>query len=104
MKSKLLLLIPFSLLSILSFSQTYIKIDEKKIMQSPNLNAVRPQFNYENFKVEDYEKIKTVFEFLKESTQMQFNYPQGNCHNRAELMCMYLKKQGISNFKIWNLF
>jgi hypothetical protein len=102
MKSKLFFVIAFLISSFFSFSQTYIKIDEKKIMQSPNLDAVRPQFNYEKFRIEDYKKVKESFQFLKESTGMQFNYPQGNCHNRAELMCMYLKKQGISNFKIWN--
>ncbi|OOQ62209.1 protein-glutamine glutaminase family protein [Mucilaginibacter pedocola] len=102
MKLKVTLVIFLLINSLASHSQSFIKIDAKKIMQSNNLDAARPKFNYDNYKIEDYEKIKQEFKFLREETQIQFNYPQGNCHNRAELMSMYLKKHHISHFKIWN--
>jgi hypothetical protein len=102
MKSKLPILAAFLVISFPAFSQKYIKMEEKHIYKDLQTNEGKPQFDYVNYKVEDYDKIKIIFKFLKDSSQIQFNYPQGNCHNRAELMCMFLKKKNISNFKIWN--
>lgn len=32
---------------------------------------------------------------------IQFNYPQGNCQDRAHMMCLLLAKKGINTGKIW---
>ena len=92
-------------LSVLNFaySQTYMEFKPKHLVnvvvtQSEGM----PVFTSSKFKIEKYEVVKTMFKFLKDSSNIQFNYPQGNCHNRAEMMSMFLKKKNFSHFKIWN--
>jgi hypothetical protein len=47
------------------------------------------------------EKINSVFDSIVNSG-IEFNYPQGGCQNRAQIMSMYLtKKHKIEHSRIW---
>ncbi|MET3127444.1 hypothetical protein ABID42_002559 [Arcicella rosea] len=90
-------------LSLSVYSQTYMDFKPKHLVNVVIAqNEGIPIFTYSQFKIEDYQKVVEAFNFLKNSSKIQFNYPQDNCHNRAEIMSMFLKKKNISHFKIWN--
>ncbi|MES2732339.1 MAG: protein-glutamine glutaminase family protein [Bacteroidota bacterium] len=45
-------------------------------------------------------KADELFQHILNS-EIQFNYVQGNCHNRAHVMCLLMASQGIIPAKVW---
>jgi hypothetical protein len=55
-------------------------------------------------KVYDESTIKTIFEWFANDSQIEFNFPQGGCQQRAQIMSMFLKKKfQLDHLKVWLL-
>lgn len=48
------------------------------------------------------EKAESLFNFLKDSTGLEFRYSYGGCEDRAHAMSLFLKSKKIKTSKIWN--
>jgi len=48
------------------------------------------------------ENAESLFQFLKDSTQLEFRYSFGGCEDRAHAMSLFLNKKNIESRKIWN--
>lgn len=101
MKLKFLLLTALLFTSTSAFLQTYMKIKPKHFLNIPYGSFEGEPINPTS-KIVSYQTVLRAFKFLKDSADIEFRYPQGNCHNRAEIMSRYLEKRGISHLKIWN--
>jgi hypothetical protein len=78
-----------------SFSQTYFDITKA----FPGY----PSYNTDFKTIQHYTpaQIKTAFDSICKSG-IEFNYPQGGCQNRAQMMSMLLsKKLNIQHCKVW---
>lgn len=96
----------FLLLKIITpvIGQTYIEIKEKDLYDCSScpIKEGRPKFTAQLYKTITLKEASSIFDFLKHKSQIEFNYPQGNCDDRAHAMCLLLDSLKISNFKIWN--
>ena len=84
--------------------QTYIEIKEKDLYDCSScaIKEGRPKFTGQGYNVISLKEANEIFVFLKSKSKLEFNYPQGNCDDRAHAMCLLLDSLKISNFKIWN--
>ncbi len=60
-----------------------------------------PNPDFGQIKSLQYDKIFSAFNFISAKSNMQFNYPQGGCPERAIVMHYILDSMGIPNFRIW---
>lgn len=61
-----------------------------------------PTADLSKLKVYDYTSIKSSFENMLKDEQIEFNFPQGGCQQRAQIMSMLLSKNyKIEHAKIW---
>lgn len=101
-----MLLLAFALLTIVvpGVGQTYIEINEKDLYDcsSCSIKEGRPKFSEQLYNVISISKANEIFSFLRLKSQIEFNYPQGNCDDRAHAMCLLLDSLKVPNFKIWN--
>jgi hypothetical protein len=66
------------------------------------LNYEFPIDDTEQQKKYDYSFIKKAFDEISNSSQIEFNFPQGGCQQRSHVMSMILsKKFNIEHSKIW---
>lgn len=83
------------LLKNYSYSQMYFDFEEK-FPNSKNYNA-----DFNEIKHYSITQIKTVYDSILKSG-VEFNYPQGGCQNRAQIISMLLsKKYEIQHFRVW---
>lgn len=59
-----------------------------------------------NVDINDIEPVKsehvaTIFNYISKQSKIQFNYPQGGCPERAQMMHLLLDSMKFNNFKIW---
>jgi hypothetical protein len=97
MKKHIPLLIVFFWFSLRSYSQTYFDLTRDfPCSGCQNYNA-----NFNTIKHCSTKEIKIAFDSICQSG-IEFNYPQGGCQNRAQIMSMMLsKKFNIQHCKIW---
>ena len=80
-----------------SFSQEHFNVNE----EYPCQGCVNYSADFNSQKKYTKEKINSVFDSIVNSG-IEFNYPQGGCQNRAQIMSMYLtKKHKIEHSRIW---
>lgn len=77
--------------------QTYFNIEQ----EYPDGNNGQYSIDLKNLKSYPDDSIKIAFNDISNSG-IYFNYPQGGCQNRAEMMHILLEKQlNIEHSKIW---
>lgn len=98
MKTKLLLLLLIAIgLVNTTYAQNYF--DLTKDYPSPgNQNYLA---DLKNMKKYSYSEVKQAFDFILKS-DLEFNYPQGGCQNRAQFMSLLLEKNfNLEHSKVW---
>lgn len=92
----LLLIVTFN-----SFSQEYFDVI-KDFPCNDCGESYSPNANLQGLKVYDYKLIESVFDSITNASAIEFNYPQGGCQQRAQIMSMFLKnKYKIEHARIW---
>lgn len=65
-------------------------------------NNYHPTADLSKLKVYDHNIIKSFFENMLKNDQIEFNFPQGGCQQRAQIMSMLLSNNyKIEHAKIW---
>jgi hypothetical protein len=96
MKNIILTILIFGI-TFTSFSQDYFNVNE----EYPCQGCVNYSADFNSQKKYTQERISLVFDSIVNSG-IEFNYPQGGCQNRAQIMSMYLtKKHKIEHSRIW---
>ena len=61
-----------------------------------------PNAALSHLKVYDKTTIEQAFHSIANKSAIEFNFPQGGCQQRAQIMSMLLEKRfGIAHYKIW---
>src|ERR1700750_1090550 len=61
-----------------------------------------PNAALSHVKVYDRTTIQQAFSVIAHQSAIEFNFPQGGCQQRAQIMSMLLDKRfGIDHYKIW---
>lgn len=78
-------------------AQTYFNVEKDYAY-----NGCYPNSNLSTLKVYTQAEINSVFENISNSLGIEFNFPQGGCQQRAQIMSMFLnKKFAIEHAKVW---
>lgn len=85
----------------IGFGQTYF--DVTKDFPCNNCgNNYNPNAKVDSIAVYEMPKIKSVFKKIANESGIEFNYPQGGCQQRAQIMSMLLSKEHkIEHFRVW---
>jgi hypothetical protein len=61
-----------------------------------------PNADLSYLKIYDLSVIQNIYKWIAGDSQIEFNYPQGVCQQRAQIMSMFLsKKFNIDHLKVW---
>ncbi len=83
------------------FGQTYFDVT-KDFPCSGCPNPYQPNADIDSVTHYDMSKIKNVFQKIATESNIEFNYPQGGCQQRAQIVSMLLKKvHNIDHFRVW---
>lgn len=66
----------------------------------PN-NGFNPNPGLNQLQQVTFNRVKSAFTYISKQSNMEFNYPQGGCPERAHVMHYLLDSLHIPNFKIW---
>ncbi|BAU54473.1 protein-glutamine glutaminase family protein [Mucilaginibacter gotjawali] len=99
---KAFLLFVFSFLVLFAKAQPeYFDIEKNFPCNTCGANY-HPTIDLKEIKVYDLATVTKVFDSISYHLNIEFNYPQGGCQQRAQIMSMFLtKKFNIQHAKIW---
>jgi hypothetical protein len=97
MKNKIIITLAL-LISVSVKAQTYFNVET----DFPCSGCGHPTAELSKMKVYEYKTIKSYFDSIANFSAIEFNFPQGGCQQRAQIMSMLLsKKFNIEHARVW---
>lgn len=85
-----------------SFGQTFFDVTKDFPCNGTCGNNYNPTANVDSLAKYEMPKIKSVFGKIAKESSIEFNYPQGGCQQRAQIMSMLLTKEHkIEHSRVW---
>ena len=102
MKNHIVFIIALFLSPVMKLkAQTYFNVEKDFPVYDWGSNY-HPTADMSKLKIYDFNSIKTCFAEIAKNYQIEFNFPQGGCQQRAQIMSMLLSKNyKIEHAKVW---
>jgi hypothetical protein len=89
-------------LSFSASAQTYFDLEKDDNYKCNWINSMPQTTDLSSLKKYSDEKIIEIFNELVNNSNIEFNYPQGGCQHRAQIMSMFLESSlMIEHSKVW---